>query len=58
MKYYVPMRCPNCGEIEFSVIKRPPFEECDKKVITVLKWVQCNMCMEVFPLPRQHIIKE
>lgn len=58
MKYYVPLRCPNCGETEFSVIKRPDFEEIDKKVITVLRWAECNRCSEIFPIPRNHIIKE
>ena len=58
MKYYVPLRCPNCGDTAFSNIKRPEFEECDKKVITVLKWLECNQCGEIFPRPRNHIVKE
>ena len=58
MKYYVPLRCPNCGQDDFSKISRPEFGETDKKVITVLKWAECNTCGEIFPIPRNHILKE
>jgi len=58
MKYYIPLRCPNCGYDDFSKVKRPDFDEMDKKVITVLKWAECNKCGEIFPLSREHIVKE
>ena len=54
-RFYIPMRCPNCGETQMSEIDNPLALSSDtlyfKHSLTV-KWAECTVCGEIFPLPR------
>lgn len=53
--YYVPLRCPNCGETNIKSII-PPSELVSEtnqyQKLLNLKWGQCNVCGEIFPIPK------
>jgi ribosomal protein S27E len=54
-KYYIPIRCPNCGETHHTLVDNPIGDAADRKRYTfslTVKWVECNICGEIFPLPR------
>ena len=54
-KYYIPLRCPNCGETNMTETDNPLAQSRDtlyfKHSLTV-KWAECNICGEIFPMPR------
>jgi len=58
-RYYVPMRCPNCGDASMTETPNPLAQSGDPlhmRHAMVVKWAECNMCGEIYPLPRN--IKE
>jgi ribosomal protein S27E len=55
VRYFIPLRCPNCGETNFTEVDNPLAQSGDtlyfKHSFTV-KWAECNICGEIFPMPR------
>ena len=58
MKFYIPMRCPGCGEIQFSRILHPFEDHVEEESWQGCKWIKCDVCGERLVLPRNAIIKE
>lgn len=54
-RYYIPLRCPNCGETSITETVNPLAQSGDPMYMrhaTVSKWAECNVCSEIFPIPR------
>jgi hypothetical protein len=61
MKFYIPLRCPNCGESQFTKVQRSDYGDNASQYPETsfeIKWCKCNTCSEIVPIPRSHIIKE
>lgn len=54
-RYFIPLRCPNCGETTIKEIDNPLAQTADTLYYShslTVKWGECNICGEIFPLPR------
>jgi ribosomal protein S27E len=55
VRYFIPLRCPNCGETNLTETDNPLSQSRDtlyfQHSLTV-KWAECNICGEIFPMPR------